>query len=131
MAFMLRLVHSRTVMHQDMEQGGQVKASIVFECEAGSTFDSMHAWSPENCWGLGGGCPQVMRALFAAWCAFMLLLCSCTRLIITISLASEPCIQHSHGSGRVLEPLHELNVAIQGYLKRIKFTLSPVHECGF
>ena len=35
-----------------------------------------------------------MRARLAALCAFMLRLCSCTKLIITISLASEPCMQH-------------------------------------
>lgn len=55
-------------------------------------------------WGCGEGAwPEDRRALFAAWCAFMERLCSCTRLIITISLASDPCAPDTPSSSSEMD----------------------------
>ena len=50
--------------------------------------------APASC-GCGAVGVEDRRARLAAWCAFMVRLCSCTRLIITISRASEPCMQRA------------------------------------
>ena len=54
--------------------------------------------APASC-GCGAVGVEDRRARLAAWCAFMVRLCSCTRLIITISRASEPCMQHTTADG--------------------------------